>query len=201
MVHTKTRVQWSTEEDTHGRPGHHWLYEFGDGGNDTGCVKQFNLSYFTWEDHWETRFYNGDCTLVMKWWFHRVEEDTSELTFQEWTPDVDKSRSPVPMLINSSELWVLFHKKKSRGPPRKNRGPPRTMKLKTLFRPLMDHHDRRISQYSLQDVQHMIAFLPPHSFSRTTVCTLLYFHVNVFQKVISELMEILLKFWNRTLRF
>jgi hypothetical protein len=33
-----------------------------------------------------------------------VEEDASGLTFQEWTPDVDTSRPPVAMLINSSEL-------------------------------------------------------------------------------------------------
>ena len=33
-----------------------------------------------------------------------MEEDASGLTFQEWTPDVDTSRPPVVMLINSSEL-------------------------------------------------------------------------------------------------
>ncbi len=33
-----------------------------------------------------------------------MEEDASGLTFQEWTPDVDTSRSPVPMLMYSSEL-------------------------------------------------------------------------------------------------
>jgi hypothetical protein len=51
------------------RPDHHWMCEFGDAGNDTSCVKQFNLD-----------------------------------TFQEWTPDVDTSRPPVAMVINSSEL-------------------------------------------------------------------------------------------------
>jgi hypothetical protein len=35
-----------------------------------------------------------------------VEEDSSGLTFQQWTPDVDTSRSPVSILINSSELRV-----------------------------------------------------------------------------------------------
>ena len=29
--------------------------------------------------------------FVIKWWFNRVEEDESGLTFQEWTPDVDTS--------------------------------------------------------------------------------------------------------------
>ena len=33
-----------------------------------------------------------------------MEEDASGLTFQEWTPDVDTSRPPVAMLINSSAL-------------------------------------------------------------------------------------------------
>ena len=39
----QARAQWSTEEDAFMRPGHHWLCEFGDAGNDTSCVKQFNL--------------------------------------------------------------------------------------------------------------------------------------------------------------
>jgi hypothetical protein len=33
-----------------------------------------------------------------------MEEDTSGLTFQEWLPDVDTSRSPVTILINFNEL-------------------------------------------------------------------------------------------------
>ena len=48
--------------------------------------------------------YNKDSALVIKGWFNRVEEDVSRLTFQEWTQDVDTSRPPVAMLINSSEL-------------------------------------------------------------------------------------------------
>jgi hypothetical protein len=34
----------------------------------------------------------------------------SGLTFQEWTPDVDTSRPPVVMLINSSKLCVAGFK-------------------------------------------------------------------------------------------
>jgi hypothetical protein len=41
----QVREKWSTEEDAHRRPGHHWLREFGDAGNDTSCVKEFNLSH------------------------------------------------------------------------------------------------------------------------------------------------------------
>ena len=53
-----------------------------------------------------TRFYNGDHALRFKRWLHRVVEDASGLTFEEWDPtkDADDSQSPVPMIINSSEL-------------------------------------------------------------------------------------------------
>ena len=46
-----------------------------------------------------------------------AEEDVSGLTFQEWTPDVDTSRPPVAMLINSSELRVDGFKLKEVIPP------------------------------------------------------------------------------------
>ncbi len=59
-----------------------------------------------------TRFYNKDSALVIKRWLNRVEEDESGLTFQEWTPDVDTSRTPVPMLINSIELRATGFKLK-----------------------------------------------------------------------------------------
>ena len=37
---------------------------------------------------------------------HRVDEDASGLTFEEWDPsaDTDASESPVAMIVNSSEL-------------------------------------------------------------------------------------------------
>ena len=41
-----------------------------------------------------------------------MEEDASGLTFQEWTPDVDTSRTPVVMLIDSSELRATGFKLK-----------------------------------------------------------------------------------------
>ncbi len=47
----------------------------------------------------------------------RVEEDASGLTFQEWTPDVDTSRPPVAMLINSTELRAAGFKLKEVLPP------------------------------------------------------------------------------------
>ena len=53
-----------------------------------------------------TRFYNGDRALRVKRWLHRVVGDASGLTFEEWdlTKDADDSQTPVPIIINSSEL-------------------------------------------------------------------------------------------------
>jgi hypothetical protein len=96
----------------HIRPGHHWLCEFGDAGNGTSCEKHFNLDHRKCEDYRGTHFYNKDSALVIKRWLNRVEEDASGLTFQEWTPDVDTSRPPVAMLINSSELRAAGFKLK-----------------------------------------------------------------------------------------
>ncbi len=41
-----------------------------------------------------------------------MDQDESGLTFQEWTSDVDTSRPPVVMLINSSELRATGFKLK-----------------------------------------------------------------------------------------
>jgi hypothetical protein len=88
----------------------------------------------------------------------------SGLTFQEWTPDVDTSRPPVAMLINSSELRAAgFKLKKVLPPARKKKNSrggvgetPRMMRMKILFRPLLDHHDREIS---LQDDDLLVCIL------------------------------------------
>jgi hypothetical protein len=56
-------LQWSTEEDTHMRRDHHWIYEFGDAGNVTSCERQFNLDHRKYEDYRGTRFYDKDSLL------------------------------------------------------------------------------------------------------------------------------------------
>jgi hypothetical protein len=91
--------------------------EFGDAGNDTSCEKQFNLDHHKCEDYRGTRFYNQDSALVIKRYLNRVEEDVSGLTFQEWTSDVDTSRPPVVMLINSSELCSTGFNLREVSPP------------------------------------------------------------------------------------
>jgi len=35
----QTREMWSTDEQIHLRPGHRWLFRFGDGGEGSSCVK------------------------------------------------------------------------------------------------------------------------------------------------------------------
>ena len=67
---------WSTEEEQHVRPGHSWLFEFGDdAGNGTSCEKEFTRLGRQGEINKGTRFFNGDRDLVVKRWLHRVDED------------------------------------------------------------------------------------------------------------------------------
>jgi hypothetical protein len=58
------------------------------------------------EEYKGVRFGNGDCSLLVDVWLHRVDEDDSGLTFEEWDPsaDTDASEAPVTMIVNSSEL-------------------------------------------------------------------------------------------------
>ena len=51
-------------------------------------------------------YYDGDKVLVVELWLHRVADDLSGLTFQEWDPSVgtDDTSAPVAMVVNSSEL-------------------------------------------------------------------------------------------------
>ena len=53
-----------------------------------------------------TRYSDGDSALVVDLWLHRVADDLSGLTFQEWDPSAgsDDTSAPVAMLVNSSEL-------------------------------------------------------------------------------------------------
>ena len=106
----QAREQWSEDEQIHLRPGHHWIFEFGEAPDGTSC--EFTFSFSPCQPRRNgvvykgTRFYNGDRALKVKRWLHRVAEDASGLTFEEWDPtkDVDNSQPPVAMIINSSEL-------------------------------------------------------------------------------------------------
>jgi hypothetical protein len=58
-----------------------------------------------WQEYKGTRYSDGDSALV-ELWLHRVADDLSGLTFQEWDPSAgtDDTSAPVAMLVNSSEL-------------------------------------------------------------------------------------------------
>jgi hypothetical protein len=53
------------------------------------CVeKKFELQgrKCKWEEYRGTRYSDGDSTLVVELWLHRVADDLSGLTLQEWDP-------------------------------------------------------------------------------------------------------------------
>ena len=86
----QARELWSPKEETHVRPGQIWLLKFGKVAGSMSCVeKEFILGPRKCEEYKGRRFYNGDCTLVVDVWLHRVDEDVSGLTFEEWDPSAD----------------------------------------------------------------------------------------------------------------
>ena len=125
----QARERWSTAEDVHLRPGHHWVFELGDAGGGKGCFeKTFKLARRTWEMYkvsspgpspspepqpapslslaQGTRFDDGDQAVVVRRWLHRDPSDASGITFVEWDPakGADPEAPPVPMIVNSSEV-------------------------------------------------------------------------------------------------
>ena len=102
---------WSESERIHLRPGHHWVFEFGDAG-DGSCVKRrFELAPRSWTEYEGTRYYNGEAALVIKRWFHRADDDASGCTFIEW--DSAKATAPgappAALLFNSSKLHTTLY--------------------------------------------------------------------------------------------
>ncbi len=89
------------------RPGHFWLLKFGKVPGSNNCVeKEFKLGTRQYEEYKGVCFGNGDCALLVDVCLHRVDEDASGLTFEEWDPSAvtDDSEDPVAMIVNSSEL-------------------------------------------------------------------------------------------------
>ena len=125
----QARELWSTKEEIHLRPGHHWLFEFGNAGDGT-CIDKpsehelhadgsFKLAPRKWVEYKGVRFYNGDMALVVKRWLHRVETDASALTFTEWDETMEKAPDAptAGMIVNSSELRAAGFKLQERLPP------------------------------------------------------------------------------------
>ncbi len=68
--------------------------------------KKFKLGARKYEEYKGVLIGNGDCALVVDVWLHRVDEDVSGLTFEEWDPsaDTDAFEAPMTMIVSSSEL-------------------------------------------------------------------------------------------------
>ncbi len=103
------REEWSTEEGAHRRPGHFWICKLGTfPGTMSWVERKFELQVrkCKWEQYKGTRYSDGDSALVVELWLHRVDDDLSGLTFQEWDPSAgtDDTSAPVAMIVNSSEL-------------------------------------------------------------------------------------------------
>jgi hypothetical protein len=78
---------WSPQEERQVRPGHFWLLKFDKVPGSNSCVeKEFKLGTRQYEEYKGVRFDNGDCVLLVDVWLHRVDEDVSGLTFEEWDP-------------------------------------------------------------------------------------------------------------------
>ena len=83
----QTREVWSTEEESNMRPGHFWTCNPGTVPGFMSCVEEkFELQTRKWEECRVTGYYDGDSALVVELWLHRVADDLSGLTFQEWDP-------------------------------------------------------------------------------------------------------------------
>jgi len=69
------------------------------------CRNESSICH-SWEDYKGIWFYNSQQALLVERWLNQVEEDASDLTFEEWDPtqDADASQPPVAMPIYSLEL-------------------------------------------------------------------------------------------------
>ena len=101
----QTREVWFSEEEANMRPGHFWIYKLGTFPGSMTCVeRKFELQdrKCKWEEYKGTRYSDGDSALVVELWLHRVADDLSGLTFQEWDPSAgsDDTSAPVAILVN-----------------------------------------------------------------------------------------------------
>ena len=48
------------------------------------------------EEYRGTRYYDGDNAFVVELWLHRVTDDLSGLTFQEWDPSAGSDDTSAP---------------------------------------------------------------------------------------------------------
>jgi hypothetical protein len=102
----QVRELWGQSEERHYRPGHHWVFEFGDAGDGTCIEKSFKIAGRSFEIYKGVQFHDGEHAIKVKRWLHRTS-DASALTFEAWQPtegELDPEAPPAEMIVNSSEL-------------------------------------------------------------------------------------------------
>ena len=92
---------WSEEERQHLRPGHGWVCELGDAGDDKGCFEKTYSSSVarSWTDYEGVRLQGGESALKVERWFHRTPDDASGCTFVEWDPKKDGAAAGPHILL------------------------------------------------------------------------------------------------------
>lgn len=104
----QVRELWSTTEERHYRPGHHWVCELGAAADGSCVEKSFDkLPHRSWVVYKGVRFYTGEKAICVKRWLHRIDSDSSGLTFEQWNPledEIDPNAQPAFMIVSSSEL-------------------------------------------------------------------------------------------------
>ncbi len=90
------------------RPGHFWICKLGTFPGSMSCVEQkFDLqgSQCKWKEYKGTRYSDGEIVLVVDLCLHRVADDFSGLTFQEWDPSTGSDDTSAPV---ATQEWVGF---------------------------------------------------------------------------------------------
>lgn len=102
----QARELWSDQELVHMRPGHFWAFELGDAdGKGSPILHEYTKKneYFTLSNGERHRGDEGDCLLLVRFYFERVADDAKGLTFV-------KGKAATEMefdVINSSELRAV----------------------------------------------------------------------------------------------
>jgi hypothetical protein len=98
----QAREVWSSEEEANMWPKHFWICNLGTLLGSMTCVeRKFELQNrkWKWEEYKGTRYSDGDNTLVVELWLHRVTDDLSGLTFHQWDPSAGSDDTSVPVAM------------------------------------------------------------------------------------------------------
>jgi hypothetical protein len=80
--------------------GHFWICKLGTFPGSMTCVErkfELRVRKYKWEEYKDIRYSDGDNTLLLELWLHRVADDLSGLTFQEWDNSSDLCAPDFPL--------------------------------------------------------------------------------------------------------